>query len=357
MTIQSTSWCFTWNNPPDYSTCYVIADDGVPAADFGEIPGPPESWDGVTYLVYQYEKGESGTPHFQGYAEFGKRMSLKGLKELNYQVSWRKRKGSQDQAINYCMKEDTRIAGPWEFGERSKQGERTDLAAIAEYVKSHTMAETAEAFPSQTIRYGRQIAAYKAMIRKPRDFPTELIIYWGAPHTGKSYHVHHLYPTAYTLQRPRGRDTEPWWDGYEGQETVIADEYNSPWMSITLLCNLICSQPFQVEPKGQPKVEFTSKRLVLISNRDPFTWYKPEFMTPELGLLRRIEDCTINHVLFPYPGVPMRRPAAQRNKPYVPPNMGLVDAYMRRLEAEIAVSRTTIVDLNDDNDEDINDKL
>ena len=45
--------------------------------------------------------------------------------------------GTKDQNIKYCSKEDTRIDGPWEFGDReTHQGTRTDLNAVAEDVKA-----------------------------------------------------------------------------------------------------------------------------------------------------------------------------------------------------------------------------
>ena len=37
-----------------------------------------------------------------------------------------------DVAINYCLKEDTKEEGPWEYGTRpvSRQGKRTDLVRL-----------------------------------------------------------------------------------------------------------------------------------------------------------------------------------------------------------------------------------
>lgn len=59
-------WCFTWNNPPgDDQMVYDIVKD----------------WN-TTYLVFQSEVGESGTPHIQGYAEFEKPMRLTSIRKL-----------------------------------------------------------------------------------------------------------------------------------------------------------------------------------------------------------------------------------------------------------------------------------
>ncbi len=89
---------FTLNNPTD------------------PIPFDVEKMD---YLVYQREVGANGTPHFQGYCEFKIQKRLGAVKELlgGASVHIERRFGTQEQAIKYAKKEDTRVEGPWEFGE------------------------------------------------------------------------------------------------------------------------------------------------------------------------------------------------------------------------------------------------
>ncbi len=90
--------CFTLNNPSD------------------PIPFDVEKMD---YLVYQKEVGRNGTPHFQGYCEFKTKKRLAAVKELlgGDSVHIERRMGTQEAAIRYCKKDDSRVAGPWEFGE------------------------------------------------------------------------------------------------------------------------------------------------------------------------------------------------------------------------------------------------
>ncbi len=89
--------CFTLNNPSD------------------PIPFDVEK---MEYLVYQREVGVNGTPHFQGYCEFKTKKRLAAVKELlGNRCHIERRFGTQEQAIRYAKKEDTRVAGPWEFGE------------------------------------------------------------------------------------------------------------------------------------------------------------------------------------------------------------------------------------------------
>jgi len=75
------------------------------------------------YLVYQHEAGsKEGTEHYQGYVCMKKKYDFKALQKLLPDTHVEARKGSHEQAKNYCTKEATRINGtlPYEFGDDSK---------------------------------------------------------------------------------------------------------------------------------------------------------------------------------------------------------------------------------------------
>ena len=83
---------------------------------------PIEKLEFMDYLVYQLEEcPETRRTHYQGYAEFSQQMTLKKLQEWLPSVHFEKRFGNQAQAIAYCTKEDTRVDGPWEYGERPRE--------------------------------------------------------------------------------------------------------------------------------------------------------------------------------------------------------------------------------------------
>jgi len=267
------NFVFTWNNPDP-------------------IAEPPNVWPNVKYAIWQYEVGEEGTGHYQGYVMFDKLMSFKQVHEIIPEGIWiQKRKGSHAEAKAYASKEESRVYGPWTYGEEPKQGARSDLATIAEYVKDHTMAEVAVEFPAQFMRYERGISAYKNITTPDRSELTKLIVFWGPPLTGKSTHVTTTYPGAFWLKR--GRTGEPWWDGYDGQATVVIDEFYG-WIGVDTMSRLIDFTPYYVEHKGK-SVKFTSKLIVIISNKSPEEWWSCELY----GMRRRLDAAEVHHVRTP----------------------------------------------------------
>ena len=105
------AYCFTLNNP--------ISD---------ELQICPNE----RFIIWQVEQGEQGTRHIQGYIELSKPARIAALKKWLPQAHFESRRGSREQARDYCKKEDTRIAGPFERGdwEAGGIGARTDLLQI-----------------------------------------------------------------------------------------------------------------------------------------------------------------------------------------------------------------------------------
>lgn len=68
------------------------------------------------YCCWQLERGENGTPHFQGYVQFNDKMSLSkmkalgGLERAHLEVA----KGKWQDNKKYCSKDEGRLDGPFE---------------------------------------------------------------------------------------------------------------------------------------------------------------------------------------------------------------------------------------------------
>jgi len=104
---------------------FANEDAAIAAADEFEHDLPEH----VKYLTFQVERAPTtGAIHWQGYIELDKMMRMKGTQELHplfATMALKERRGTQQQAIDYCHKEETRVAGPFEFGTRARQGKKT----------------------------------------------------------------------------------------------------------------------------------------------------------------------------------------------------------------------------------------
>lgn len=253
-------WVFTINNP---------GNDQIPA-----------EWDGLQYCVWQKEQGENGTVHLQGYSIWEKQKRLSALKKVHSTAHWETRKGTHEQAKAYSMKLETRVAGPFEFGEvpEAQQGKRQDLLAFKRKleagVSEKQLAESDETFPTWA-KYGRIVQRFKVLCGQQRTWPTEVRVYIGPPGVGKSRRAFHEGGAdAFWLPKPAGQTT--WWDGYCGQEIVVIDEFYG-WIARDLMCRICDRYPLNVETKGG-STPFLAKKLIITSNASPKDWW------PKVGL-------------------------------------------------------------------------
>lgn len=69
------------------------------------------------YVCGQLEKGESGTVHLQIFTQFKTSVRGAALSKIYHGHNEMVKKDNGARA--YCMKTDTRIEGPWEFGKYS----------------------------------------------------------------------------------------------------------------------------------------------------------------------------------------------------------------------------------------------
>ena len=198
---KAQSWMFTINNPTE-------ADD-------------PRKWAGVRFVVWQLEKGEQGTPHYQGYVELETQQRLSACKKINARAAWFIRNGTQQQAIDYCTKSDTRVEGPWELGEKGKgQGKRSDLDHVGELIKEgSSIQEVADEYPALYMQYGRGMRDLQQVLQSHYNHDeVRGIWYWGAPGNGKSHTARAEHPDAFIKSQNK------WFDGYGGQKSIVLDD-------------------------------------------------------------------------------------------------------------------------------------
>ena len=173
---------------------------------------------------------------------------------------------------------------------------RSDLLRLKDDLKAgQSLIEISDNHFECYLKYNRSIKDYILLHTKPRSWVTELYIVTGKSGIGKSRDAWAQYPDAYALRKCNTGTL--WWDGYEGQETVIIDDFYG-WMPFDTLLRLTDRYPMLVDIKGGA-VQFTAKRIIITSNEVPDNWYPNVSCLPHRwnALLRRITSNCHNGVM------------------------------------------------------------
>ncbi len=191
-------------------------------------------------MIKNREVGEDGTPHLQGYVCFTIRLRLARVKKVFPRAHLEIKRGTVGEAIHYCKKpvpgcecehcdkarEDGNLPNQWdEYGVVPIAGSIATKAkweSIAKYAKEGNFDALEAQYPSEFVRY------YNTMKRIQQDHPEkpgdlrEHDNYWIIAPTGygKSRYVREKYPDYYD------KAPNKWWIGYEGQGSVICDDYS-----------------------------------------------------------------------------------------------------------------------------------
>lgn len=245
--MSSRAWIFTLNNPENNSI-----------AEFGD------------FAIWQLEKGANGTPHLQGYVYMSRVCRLSAMKKKLPTAHWEPRQGTHEQAYAYCSKEDTRVEGPWTYGVPPAQGARTDIAGLVDLARSGTSARAAlEAIPAVYARYHRAYAHILDLTFKPVFKETRVLLMLGPTRCGKTRLALENAPDGDVYMAPVTNDL--WFDGYDGQQTVLLDEYRGQYPRHLLLRLLDCYTS-RIPIKGG-FTTLSASHIVITSNATPKEWY------------------------------------------------------------------------------------
>ena len=124
-TTKVRGWCFTINNYTD--------------EEFNKLQHVD-----CQYIVYGIEKGESGTPHLQGYVHYKNQVRPSTVKAtIGTRAHIEARKGTVAEAVDYCKKDGT-------FFERGKIriGNENKWKDIIELAKSCKLDIIEEEYPA-----------------------------------------------------------------------------------------------------------------------------------------------------------------------------------------------------------------
>lgn len=243
----------------------------------------------IVYLVYQLEKApDTGRLHHQGFVIFhnGKSISaaqsVLGLNNCHLE----RRRGTRSEASAYCKKAESRVDGPYEFGEcpeEKGQGRRTDLERACELLQEGKGIDAViDSSPSCFVKFHRGLALLEARlglgIRRGAHEP-KVLVFVGPPGCGKTRSVYERFFSIYA------KDPETiWWDGYSGQECVLFDDFYGG-ISYAQILRITDRYVCQVQTKGgHDYLRDSTTTFVFTSNKDPAFWWP---LTPEIGAFQR----------------------------------------------------------------------
>jgi len=232
MTERTVSWCFTaWVLP-----------------HFKELD--PK----LQYIIW----GEEICPktkklHWQGFLYCKIKMSETGLLKLfkltkkELYIKPRYERGNDDAAATYCKKDSKHI----EFGKLPPgQGSRTDIKAVADALYGGTtISEIMRTEPTLYVKYRggfKDIAADAIRLSSKAVRELEIILITGPTRAGKTWYATQNNTEEYfkTSGSRLG-----WWNGYQGEKTLVIDEYNND-VSIGEILSLLDVYQYEIYIKG-----------------------------------------------------------------------------------------------------------
>lgn len=200
--MTARNWLCTLNNP--------VADDmGLLLKNLHESTG-------AVYTCGQLEKGHvEGTPHLQFTMNFATACRRTKITKV---VQCHCTPVKVDNGVDtYCMKEDTRVAGPWVYGTRPIKNTKTDWQIVWDLAVANKLDD----IPAQirlTHYHKLKSIAKDHLVLPPPSETTRGIWIHGSSGIGKSRTARQSYPDFYP------KLCNKWWDGYTGQKTVIMDD-------------------------------------------------------------------------------------------------------------------------------------
>ncbi|AXH74562.1 MAG: putative viral replication protein [Circoviridae sp.] len=224
--------------------------------------------DNVRYICYGRERcPTTDKEHYQGFAIFKRTCRLPKAK------SWigggvgchlESRRGSRDQAREYCRKSDGEFF-EWGLFDAMKT---TDLfKQPIDYLKEY--------YPEFYCRYHRGLEKIQTKKQDVKWRPVNIIVLWGESGSGKTRKVMEQ-DDIYKWDPPY-----QWFDGYDNEKTLLIDDFEKSAIPHGMLCNLLDGYPQRLNIKGGHSYAHWTK-VYITSNENPDHWHD--------AILRRIRE-------------------------------------------------------------------
>lgn len=245
------------------------------------------------YFVLQVEQGEeSGYKHYQLYLEHTNPIKKSTLVTLFPFAHMEERKGSMKQAYDYVTKEDTRLHGPFEFGEKPSFNDRnTESGLRAKFIND--VADGMDDFnllmKYPTIYTKRLVDEYRTVlgIKDPYLLNNrDVKVYYlnGPAGSGKSSFIRRLFNVE-DIYVVSDYEKDPF-GSYTGQDVIVFEEYRSDF-PLSVFLQYLDRYPIMLPARYANKVaKFT--KVFIISNWHFTDQYSSFSFTDKKAFWRRL---------------------------------------------------------------------
>lgn len=233
----------------------------------------------VRYIIGQIEQCPTTNKlHVQAYIHFHGARSMSAVKkDLGNEVHLEIRRGTTKEAIKYCSKEETRVWGPFEHGDKPHQGIPSKLFNVCQAIQQGEITSFTQLIHEAPEVYCRNRNGIRDILgssikAKTKDFRKLTVeVYYGEAGTGKTRRVYEEHESLYSLeQSANGQDV--WFDGYEGEKTLLIDDFYG-WIRFSFLLKILDGYRLKLPVKGSYTwAEWET--VIFTSNTAPWNWYR-----------------------------------------------------------------------------------
>lgn len=252
----------------------------------------------VNYVVFQKEKcPTTGKEHFQWALWTREKIRFSTLRNklAAFKPYVKQVKGSNtEKAQQYCMKEESRLAGPWQYGtaptwlEKRTKTQFKDL--LTRMMTGESQASLWENQPNEMARHHRALGAAAAALVPVRQASNDVHVHylWGPTGVGKTRHVMETYGAEVYAWEP-GK----WWPNIMPTQKILLiddlDKDSARAVGARKWKRILDRYPVQEESKGGfQQVPFTT--IYITSNWAPEEVFGQFPQQDYDAIMRRIEE-------------------------------------------------------------------
>lgn len=264
---QCRNWCFTDFQMLNFDTLYHTFKDTIRYLCVGQEICPS------TKKVHQ-----------QGWIQLVNKKTLGGLRRLigSRCIHLEPCRGDEYSNDTYCKKDNNFK----QWGHFIIQGQRSDLEEIKQKLdEGASLKNIADDYFSDFIRYHSGLSKYKGLVEKEKTKTFRkltVIVHEGPTGTGKTRTA--MEQATYKIEGSHLN----WWDGYDGDTTILIDEFANQ-IPITEMLNILDGYQLRLPIKGG--FTYANWSTVFITTNLSFEeWYPNAHPEHKKALRRRINQ-------------------------------------------------------------------